>query len=90
MFRTGIRDHMCGFKAFKRSVVLKLIDEMGYDTSLRRGVFWDSELLIRAVRHGYKIKEIPIWWRERNKSALFFKREIKSAKYILDFMIQNS
>jgi len=87
MFRTSIRDHMCGFKAFKKDVILKLVEEMGYDRSLERGVFWDTELLVRALRHGYKIKEIPIWWKERNKSALYFKRETRSIGYIFKFMI---
>jgi len=85
-FRTGVRDHMCGFKAFKRDVILKLVEEMGYDKSLRRGVFWDTELIVRARRHGYKIKEIPIWWRERKKTALNFKREKSAFAYMLCFM----
>ena len=63
---------MCGFKAFKREVILTLVEEMGYDKSLKRGVFWDTELLVRAIRHGYKIKEIPILWRE---SALYILSE---------------
>lgn len=87
IFRTNIHDHMCGFKAFKRDVILKLVEEMGYDRSLTRGVFWDTELLVRATRHGYKIKEIPIWWRERNKTALYFKREVKAINYIFRFII---
>lgn len=86
LFKTGIHDHMCGFKAFKKDVVLQLIDEMGYDKSLERGIFWDTELLIRAIRHGYKIKEIPIWWRERQKTALSFKSETKALKYMFEFM----
>ena len=77
---------MCGFKAFKRDVILTLVEEMGYDKSLRRGIFWDTELFIRARRRGYKVKEIPIVWNERRKTALFFKREIKTAGYILNFM----
>jgi len=85
VFKTRIHDHMCGFKAFKRDVVLTLVDEMGYDNSLKRGIFWDTELLVRACRHGYKIKEIPIWWKERNKSALYFRREIKSLFYAFRF-----
>ena len=86
IFKTGTRDHMCGFKAFKKEVILKLIEEMGYDKSLKRGIFWDTELLIRAKDHGYKIKEIPIWWNERKKTALYFKREIQTIKYIFQFM----
>lgn len=85
MFKTGIHDHMCGFKAFKKDVISKLVDEMGYDETLRRGVFWDTELLIRAIRHGYKIKEIPVSWQEGDESALYFKREIKAIPYIIKF-----
>lgn len=86
VFKTGIYDHMCGFKAFKRSVILKLVEEMGYDKSLRRGIFWDTELLLMAIKHGYKIKEIPIWWNERNESKLYFKREIRTVGYIINFI----
>lgn len=87
MFRTGIKDHMCGFKAFKREIILDLVGKMGYDNTFKRGVFWDTELLIRARKAGYKIKEIPIWWRERNKSALYFTREIKALGYITRFTL---
>jgi hypothetical protein len=90
LFRTHTYDHLCGFKAFKKDVILKLVDEMGYDKSLTRGIFWDTEMLIRARRHGYKIKEIPIWWSEREKSALYFKRELKTIGYIFKFMIKLS
>jgi len=88
-FRTRIHDHMCGFKAFKREVVLRLVDEMGYDESLRRGIFWDAELLIRARRKGYSIKEIPILWKERRKSALNFRREIRTVGYIFEFLLKS-
>jgi len=82
LFGTHINDHLCGFKAFKKDVILKLVEEMGYDKSLTRGIFWDTEMLIRARRHGCKIKEIPIWWSERKKSALYFRRKIKAIGYI--------
>ncbi|MFH1126259.1 MAG: glycosyltransferase [Candidatus Altiarchaeota archaeon] len=82
-FQTNLMDHECGFKAFKRDVILRLVDEMGYDKKLERGVFWDTEMLIRAERHNYKVIEIPIEWHEANKSALNFKREIKMIPYIL-------
>ncbi|MFH1282064.1 MAG: hypothetical protein ABII27_00180, partial [bacterium] len=84
-FSTKIKDHMCGFKAFKKDVILKLIEEMKYDAALARGVFWDTELIVRAIRNNFSISEIPIWWRERNKTALSFKREIKSLSYIISF-----
>jgi glycosyltransferase involved in cell wall biosynthesis len=85
LFGTKVRDHECGFKAFKRNVILKLVDEMGYDASLNRGVFWDTELIVRALRDGYSVKEIPVWWTEKRKSSLYFGREIRALQYIAKF-----
>ena len=85
LFNTKIHDHMCGFKAFKKDAILRLVDELGYDKSMCRGIFWDTELLIRARKNGYKVAEIPIWWRERNKSALYFSREMKVLNYFVQF-----
>jgi len=84
-FKTNIRDHECGFKAFKRDIIINLVEEMGYDKSLKRGVFWDTELLVRALKHRYKIKEIPVIWNDPGTSALSFRREIKVLPYIYRF-----
>jgi len=61
-FHSHLRDHHCGLKVFRREVILKLVKEMGYDDTFRRGWFWDAEMLIRAQKEGYKIKEIPVIW----------------------------
>jgi glycosyltransferase AglD len=53
-----IRDHQCGFKGFKREPTLKLIDQVK-----ARHWFWDTEILVRAQREGYKVKEIPVEWK---------------------------
>ena len=52
-----IRDHQCGFKAFRREPLIQLLDEVD-----ARHWFWDTEILVRAHRRGYKIKEIPVSW----------------------------
>jgi len=52
-----VKDHQCGFKAFRREPLLQLLDEVGASHW-----FWDTELLVRAYRRGYKIKEIPVSW----------------------------
>ncbi|MCW4023644.1 MAG: glycosyltransferase family 2 protein [Candidatus Bathyarchaeota archaeon] len=52
-----IKDHQCGFKAFKREPTLKLIDEVQAPHW-----FWDTEILVRAQRSGYKVKEIAVDW----------------------------
>ncbi len=53
-----VKDHQCGFKAFRREPLMKLLDEVGAGHW-----FWDTEILVRAYLRGYKIKEIPVSWR---------------------------
>jgi glycosyltransferase involved in cell wall biosynthesis len=53
-----VKDHQCGFKAFRREPLMQLIDEVGANHW-----FWDTEVLVRAYRRGYKIKEIPVSWK---------------------------
>ena len=57
--RSKLQDHQCGFKAFKREVLLSLLPEI-QDTHW----FWDTEVLIRAQKRGYCVSEIPVLWRE--------------------------
>lgn len=85
LFRTGFKDNICGFKAFKRNVILQLIKDAGIDKTKKRGVFWDTEIIIHALQRGMKIKEIPVHWEEGKNSALTFRREIKMLPYIIKF-----
>ncbi len=82
-FSSNIADHQCGFKAFKKSVLFSLLDEMGYDEKFIRGWFWDVELLLRAQKNGYKIVEFPISWDEGKQSSFDFKRELKMLPYVI-------
>jgi len=52
-----LRDHQCGFKAFKREPLLQLLDEVE-----ATHWFWDTEIMVRAHRHHCKIKEIAVEW----------------------------
>ncbi len=61
IFQSVIRDHQCGFKAFRRDALTDLLKN-----TKEQGWFWDTEILIKAQIRGYKIREIPIKWRERN------------------------
>jgi len=53
-----VKDHQCGFKAFKREALLQLLNEVA-----AAHWFWDTELIVRAFRKGYSIKEIPVDWK---------------------------
>lgn len=85
LFGTGFKDNICGFKAFKRNIVLQLVKDAGIDRTRRRSVFWDTELIIHALHRGIAIKEIPVHWEEGKSSALTFKREITMIPYIIKF-----
>ena len=52
-----VKDHQCGFKAFRREPLMQILDEVDANHW-----FWDTELLVRAHRRGYRIKEIPVSW----------------------------
>jgi glycosyltransferase involved in cell wall biosynthesis len=53
-----VKDHQCGFKAFRREPLMQLLDKV-----CANHWFWDTEILVRAYRGGYKIKEIPVSWK---------------------------
>ena len=85
LLRSKILDHQCGFKAFKRNVLHSLATSAGYDTFHQRGWFWDAEILIRAQRQGYRIREVPVRWNAAKKSSFDFFRELKVIPYLLKF-----
>ena len=51
-------DHQCGFKAFNKAKILPILS-----TIRSNHWFWDTELLVRAQRRGYKVTEFPVRWR---------------------------
>jgi glycosyltransferase involved in cell wall biosynthesis len=65
MLGSKLRDHQCGFKAFKREPTLQLLDEVA-----ARHWFWDTEIFVRAQRKGYKIKEIAVEWKSGRKTKV--------------------
>ncbi len=54
---SSVHDHQCGFKAFDRTALDALLPVVE-----DRHWFWDTELLIRAQRMGYRIHEFPVVW----------------------------
>ncbi|MCS7114442.1 MAG: glycosyltransferase family 2 protein [Nitrososphaerota archaeon] len=76
-----IRDHQCGFKAFKREAILKILK-----VTEATHWFWDTEILVRASRMGYKIKEIPVEWRSGEKTKVhLLKDSIRMGRQLLKF-----
>ena len=53
-----IFDHQCGFKAFNRGRIETILP------SIRDNHwFWDTEILVRAQRQGFRVSEFAVHWR---------------------------
>ena len=57
--RAHFSDAQCGFKAVRADVARRLLPEIEDDDW-----FFDTELLVRAERHGMRIHEVPVDWVE--------------------------
>ncbi|MGB4840236.1 MAG: glycosyltransferase [Saprospiraceae bacterium] len=66
MLDVKLTDGMCGFKFFKRSTVVQLIDT-GIVTE---GWFFSTELLVKAIWSEIALKEIPIKWTDNKHSKV--------------------
>jgi dolichyl-phosphate beta-glucosyltransferase len=61
----GITDSQCGFKFFRRDIAVKLFRCQKID-----GYMFDVEILALALLFGYRVKEVPIRWRDDGDSRL--------------------
>ena len=52
-----ISDTQCGFKIYRREAAREL-----YGDLLTDGFMFDVEIILRALRHGYRILEFPVLW----------------------------
>jgi len=67
-----IEDTQCGFKCFKGEAAEKIFPK----AKIERFAF-DSEILLIAKRMGFKIKEVPVYWKNDLQSKVKFKSMIK-------------
>jgi glycosyltransferase involved in cell wall biosynthesis len=65
-----IMDHQCGFKAFRREPLMQLLTEVE-----AKHWFWDTEILVRAARRGYRIKEIPVNWKGGSETKVLLLKD---------------
>jgi len=57
MLGSRVFDHQCGFKAFNRERILTILP-----TIRDHHWFWDTEILVRAQKRGFKVREFPVHW----------------------------
>jgi len=65
LFGYTARDIDCAFKLIKREVITKVIGPQVRS----RGATFSAELLVRAKRAGYRIKEVPVQHRPRRAGS---------------------
>jgi len=68
---SSLRDHQCGFKAFDREALFALLPAVGDDHW-----FWDTEVLVKAQRRGYEVKEFPVEWEPKGDTAVDLVRDV--------------
>lgn len=64
-------DHQCGFKAFKRESLFKIMDTVK-DTHW----FWDTELFVRGQRSGFKVREFPVEWKHSGTTKVNLVKDV--------------
>ncbi|WP_335999906.1 flippase-like domain-containing protein [Halorientalis halophila] len=69
--RSDLLDHQCGFKAFDRDALLSLLDDVEDEHW-----FWDTEVLVRAQRAGYRVAEFPVEWTPKGDSKVDLVRDV--------------
>jgi dolichyl-phosphate beta-glucosyltransferase len=60
-----ITDTQCGFKFFRKSIAKELFKQQRID-----GYMFDVEILALASRLGYRVRQVPIRWRDDGDSRL--------------------
>jgi len=67
-----IEDSQCGFKCFKKEAAEKIFPKC----KIERFAF-DAEILLIAEKIGFKIKEVPVYWKNDLRSKVKLKSMIK-------------
>jgi glycosyltransferase involved in cell wall biosynthesis len=65
LFRAQYYDPQCGFKLFRRDALVRILDNVN-----NNAFAFDSEVVIKALLLGYKVKEIPINWKHIEGSKI--------------------
>ncbi len=73
-----IEDTQCGFKCFAK----KAAEEIFPKARISRFAF-DPEILVIAKNLGYKIREIPVYWKNDPESKVKFKSILKMARDLI-------
>jgi glycosyltransferase involved in cell wall biosynthesis len=85
VFRTGIADHQCGFKAMNKRVAKKLTGNTMNDKFV-----FDTELIVRARRSGIVVEEAQIDWAEKRSRKANIKWMKVATRMMKDLVVLKS
>ena len=74
LFRTGVRDHQCGFKGFRIDVAKLLVSKV-----FSNDFVFDTELIVKARSLGIPIKAVQVKWCEKRMDGGRNLRWVKAA-----------
>ncbi len=86
LLRTSIKDTQCGFKSMKTNLARKIFPQLAVIKNIQTGGGWrvsayDVELLFIAQKLGYKVKEVPVIWKNEDTSTT---KGDANAKYLIE------
>ncbi len=64
LFRDGVHDHQCGFKALSREVAHVVLTKTESE-----GFFFDTEMILWCKKLGYPVTEVAVEWTEVSKKG---------------------
>ncbi|WP_338727692.1 flippase-like domain-containing protein [Haladaptatus sp. DJG-WS-42] len=68
---SDLLDHQCGFKAFDREALFSIMDDVEDNHW-----FWDTEVLVRAQKEGYRINEFAVDWTPMEDTKVDLVRDV--------------
>lgn len=84
-FHADFHDTQCGFKAIKTGVLIKLCDDLTIE-----GYAFDIDLIVKALRHGYRVVEVSIVWGYKTGSKVdSLRQSYEMARSLLIVWLEN-
>lgn len=81
----NIQDTQCGFKCFTEKAALNIFPKITI-----MGFSFDAEVLFIAQKLGYKIKEVPVHWKNDLESKVKFGDTIKMAMDLIKIRLHHA
>ncbi len=69
LFDEKLNDHQCGYKIINNQVKKYVLNKTEINSW-----FWDTELLVKAIKSDFKVTELPVTWKERKYNKTSIKR----------------